>query len=150
MMLGVGSAKALGGLYGLGVTCPTDADCQIPVTINTNPTVGGPPQCNTAGGYSMQRPSCYQVSQCMTSTDFANAQAYCNAQAAPSAPSQPPAPTSTGPGIINNPISSGNPIAPTTTDLMLGSFDVTSAWSKYGLWVAAGLGGLLLVSTVSK
>lgn len=175
MMLGAGSAKALGGLYGLSA-CPNNADCATPQLPYSGPQITGnlPPgyqivgACDQNTGAPTAGPSTYSYVmngsnfQCLSPTQLQQLMR----PAQPASPAvfvsndpvvpQSSTPTgSTGPGIINNPIAGGasnigQPAAPVSTDMMLGSFDVTSFLSQYGIWIAVGVGGLLLVTSMSK
>lgn len=121
-----------------------DTNAQIPVTQNANPQIGFP-VCNAAGGYSLVKPSCYQVAVCMTASDLAAAEAQC------SAPVVPPPASSGGSGTAPVPVvttgggstgttagsasSSGSAAATSPSSI----FDSAIAWAEANpMWAAAG------------
>jgi hypothetical protein len=86
------------GMRGLGgaMICPPNGACfALPSTPDPSTPLAPATQyvgpvggfaCNAAGGYSLQKPSCYQTSQCMTAAGFAAAQLACAAGPAPPPP----------------------------------------------------------------
>ena len=140
--------------------------------INPN---GLPENCNTAGGYSLQQPSCYLAPQCMKDDQFKVAQAACNniptlaaqqqqdtlnqelANAAPAvsnavtsqpAWSQAPTPTATA-GNGNDTVTAQHtlPVLLTNSSSSSSSSNSSSDFlSQYGLYLALAAGGLFLLS----
>jgi hypothetical protein len=131
-----------------------------------------PMKCNTAGGYVLSQPSCYMLPQCLRPEDLAAANAQCAAPPSwssnpviptptpatlpattPAVTTQTPAtpPSMTASGTIV-PSSIGAPATTSTasTDIMLGSFDVSSFLSNYGLYLAIGVGALLILPKLTK
>jgi len=115
----------LGAAYVNGVMIPsTDVPVGTPIVMNPTPgqnlqvtstqytgPVGGY-SCNTAGGYSIRRPSCWLTDQCMSDSEYAAAQAACNGAVVSSANDPillPPdtAPLSSGQLLYLNPASIG-------------------------------------------
>ena len=152
MMLGAGSAKALGGLYGLGLSCPANAHCATPLSqgpVYSGPQITGnlPPgyqvvgACDPNTGAATGNPSTYSYVmngsklQCMSPAQLQQLM-----QPTPSAvfitndPVAPPPSGSTGPGIINNPIAggaSGTPAPPTLSTGPVSGFN-----SNMLIWLA--------------
>ncbi len=60
--------------------------------------------CNVAGGYSLQRPSCYLGPQCMTAADFATAQVLCDSPVQPPAVNLSPCVNCGDPGMLGHPM----------------------------------------------
>lgn len=122
--------------------------------------------CNTAGGYTMQRPSCYLGAQCMTAADFAAAQAVCDNPG----PANPTGPVNAcvncgdpgmlhhpmnPPGLVNPPVVTplppvvlNSPALPpvATPAASSGIFDSAIAWVQANPLLAAGAAiGLVFV-----
>lgn len=137
-------------MRGRGLRATGMGNDQIPVSQYTGP-VGGF-SCNTAGGYALRKPSCSQVSICMTDGDFAAAEAACNApvQPAPVITSSPSLPASPSPSLP----SGGTFISPSSavasTDIMFGTFDASSFVGQYKWWLAGGVGAIVLLSVLNK
>src|ERR1043166_1740632 len=117
--------------------------------------LGDAPNCNTAGGYSRVRPSCWMLDQCMLPAEFAAAEAACHGSAAPGGGSS----GSSGSGTTSTGSSSGSgPGAGTSGSGTAGAvkaavpssslLDTAVDWVKENPLLAAviGVGVVLLVT----
>lgn len=138
-------------MHGRGLRATGMGDnAQIPASQYTGP-VGGF-SCNTAGGYSLRKPSCSQVSICMTDGDFAAAEAACSAPASssPSLPVPLP-PINPAPPYPSSPTGgTGGSTVPVNSDIMFGTFDASAFVSQYKWWLAGGVGAIVLLSVMKR
>jgi hypothetical protein len=150
----VGTLGPTGNVVPISASNPAPAvqqgNAQIAPSVVAPGTLSSSGQaCNTNGGYVWNGEQCVMQGTPQPSITPAQAAQQQISQAIAQQQQQ----YSTPPTNPTNPITGSTLAQPSqaqSSDLMLGTFDVTSFFNQYGIWVAGGIAAVVLLSSMSR